>query len=95
MNVRGYRLAIRLGAILDTLLGATAISFHRAEGWTIVLIAAASDEAVTRLGEELGASEVRAVGGRWWRRCDVGAEAGHGHASRGGGRSASPGAAAG
>ena len=70
MNARGYSLVRRQRATLDTLPGATGISFHATETWTIVLIAASSDEAMVRLGNELGLGtvEVRTGAGRWWRR---------------------------
>lgn len=70
MNARGYGLVRSQRATLDTLPGATGISFHASETWAIVLITAASDEAVVGLGNELGLGtvEVRTGAGRWWRR---------------------------
>ena len=70
MNVRAYQLIVRLRTLLGTLPGATAISIHASTAWTVVLIAAASDEAVRTLGETLGlgAPEVRISAGRWWCR---------------------------
>jgi hypothetical protein len=70
VNARGYRLVGKQRATLATLPGATGISLHASGTWTIVLIAASSDEAVVRLGNELGLGtvEVRTVAGRWWCR---------------------------
>jgi hypothetical protein len=70
MNAYAFDLAVMLRAILATLPGATAISIHASTAWTLVLITAASDEAVDTLGETLGleAPEVRIGVGRWWRR---------------------------
>jgi hypothetical protein len=70
VNARGKSLVRRQRATLDTLPGATGISFHASETWTIVLIAASSDEAVVGLGNELGLGtvEVRTGAGRWWCR---------------------------
>jgi hypothetical protein len=70
MNARAYQLTVTLHAILATLPGATAISIHASTTWTLVLITASSDEAVSMLSEELGLSapEVRIAVGRWWRR---------------------------
>ena len=73
MNARVYYLTSTLRAILSTLPGATSISLHAAETWTLLLITASSDETVSSLGEALGlgAIEVRSGGsgaGRWWRR---------------------------
>lgn len=68
MNARGYSLVRGQRATLDTLPGATGISFHASERWTICLIAASSDAAVVGLGNQLGLGtvEVRTGAGRWW-----------------------------
>jgi hypothetical protein len=78
MNEHAHHLAVTLRAVLAALPGATAISIHASARWTFILITAASDEAVSSLGEALGLStpEVRAAAGRWWRRAT--AERDHG-----------------
>jgi hypothetical protein len=73
MNARVYYLTSTLRAILSTLPGATSISLHTTETWTLLVITTSSDEAVSALGEALGlvATEVRDGGSgadRWWRR---------------------------
>lgn len=70
MNARAHDLTVTLRAILRTLPGASSISVHASETWAIIMITAASDEAVLVLGEDLGlgASEVRSAEGQWWRR---------------------------
>jgi len=48
------RLAVLLHGVLGGLPGATSIGLHASERWAFVLITAASDEAVSALGEALG-----------------------------------------
>lgn len=70
MNAHAFELTVTLRAILAALPGATAVSIHATVTWTLVLITAASDEAVGTLGDTLGlgAPEIRIGIGRWWRR---------------------------
>lgn len=70
MNTRAYNFVVGLRAVLSTLPGATAISLHGGERWTLVLITVSSDGAVIALGEDLGLgeAEIRTAVGRWWRR---------------------------
>ncbi len=78
MNAHAYHLVAMLRAVLAGLPGATGISIHASPVWTLVWITAASDEAVSSLGEALGLStpEIRRTAGRWWRRAT--AERDHG-----------------
>ncbi len=78
MNAHAYHLAAMLRAVLAILPGATAISIHASTNWTLVLITAASDEAVSTLSEALGlgAPEVRIGVGRWWHRATAERDAG-------------------
>ena len=78
MNARAHDLTVTLRAILGTLPGATALSIHVSPAWTLVLITAASDEAVSTLSEALGLSvpEVRIAAGRWWCRATAERDAG-------------------
>jgi hypothetical protein len=78
MNAHAYRLVVTLRAVLAPLPGATAISIHASTAWTLVLITAASDEAVSTLSEALGLSapEVRIAAGRWWCRATAERDAG-------------------
>ena len=70
MNARASELAVALRAVLVTLPGASAISLHASEIWTLVVITAESDEAVRALGAALGlgAPEIRKTAERWWLR---------------------------
>ena len=69
MNTRAHDLAVLLRGILGGLPGATSIGLHASERWAFVLITAASDEAVSALGEALGlACDVSSGARRWWRR---------------------------
>ncbi len=70
MNAHAYHLVVALRAVLAGLPGATGISIHASSVWTLVWITAASDEAVSSLGEALGLStpEIRGTAGRWWHR---------------------------
>jgi hypothetical protein len=78
MNARAQELVVGLRAILATLPGASALGFHASEIWTLVVITADSDEAVSGLGTALGLSgpEIRKTAERWWRRAT--AERDHG-----------------
>src|SRR6185369_2122801 len=67
MNARARDLAVLLRGILGALPGATSIGLHASERWALVLITAASDEAVDTLGEALGLTcEIRIGKRRWW-----------------------------
>src|SRR5689334_17250565 len=71
MNTRAHDLTVTLRAILGTLPGASSITLHAVEAWTIMLITMSSDEAMISLSEELGLGEVemiRTAEDRWWRR---------------------------
>ena len=69
MNARAHDLTVLLRGILGMLPGATSIGLHASERWALVLITAASDEAVIALSEALGlACDVRIGKRRWWRR---------------------------
>ena len=62
--------SIRLRTVLGTLPGAVTVRVLAFEAWTIVVIAASSDESLIALSGELGleASEIGTEKGRWWRR---------------------------
>lgn len=70
MNAQAHHLVMMLRAILAGLPGSIAISIHASPTWTLVLISAASDEAVAELADTLGlgAPEARLAIGRWWYR---------------------------
>jgi hypothetical protein len=70
MNARASALVAALRALLATLPGASAISLHVSELWTLVVITAESDEAVRALGAmlELGAPAIRTTAEHWWLR---------------------------
>lgn len=69
MNTRAHDLAVLLRGVLGGLPGATSIGLHASERWAFVQITAASDEAVSALGEALGlACDVSSGPRRWWRR---------------------------
>ena len=70
MTTRAFYLAVRMRAVLDTLPGAITLSLHASTAWTLLLITAATDEAVFTLAAalELGAPEVQGAAGRWWCR---------------------------
>jgi hypothetical protein len=68
MNARAVQIIGALRALLGTLPGATSVGLHAMETWTLLLITAASDEAVSVLGAslELGPVELRRNDTRWW-----------------------------
>lgn len=70
MNARASDLVVALRALLVTLPGATAISLHASEIWTLVVITAESDEGMRTLGATLGLSapEIMKTAEHWWLR---------------------------
>lgn len=68
MNALADNLALKLRGDLDSLPGATSISFHAQEKWALCLITASSDEGVISLGKKLGLTcDIRSEEGWWWR----------------------------
>lgn len=87
MNARADYLSNMFRNELASLSGAASMSFHAQQRWGLFLIMAASDEAVTSLGQELGLAlnikhekeqegeegmESAAGAGSWWRHIAVG-----------------------
>jgi hypothetical protein len=77
MNERGRDLMGRLRDSFGMLPGATSLIVTASDRWTLLLVRAASDEAVVALSEEYGLTCDVGISTRaWWRRATGEAEHG-------------------
>ena len=69
MNKRGRDVMAELRGFLGRFPGATSMSLTGSERWALLLVRAASDEAVVALSEEYGLTcDVGIDTRQWWRR---------------------------
>lgn len=77
MNERGRDLMSRARDLFGRLPGATSMNLIASERWALLLVGAASDEAVVALSEEYGLTcDVRIDTQKWYRRATGEAEQG-------------------
>jgi len=77
MNEHGRDLMARLRDCFGMLPGATSMTLTASERWTLLVVRAASDEAVVALSEAFGLTcDVGFDTRQWWRRATGDAEQG-------------------